>query len=293
MDFNKFKDVENIKKEGIALWNDIVSEVKQLKNINGEKFKSGFNTYFVDYLKNDYVKFDGRVSRRQYWMFALYSMLISFVLGFVGGLIPFLSIISLLYVLAILVPSVGLGIRRLHDLNLSGWFFLICIIPFIGGIALVLLFCLPGDEKEKIAPLMRPVIDNLEQILDSDEKRRYEDEEELGDKITEIFERGIIQTEAMNFIRGRSIARTYLIIDEAQNMTPNQVKGIITRAGQGTKIILLGDPQQIDKPFLDERTNGLSYAAKHMIDSSLCWQITLSAEECERSALAMDAIKRL
>lgn len=59
MDFNKFKDVENIKKEGIALWNDIVSEVKQLKNINGEKFKSGFNTYFVDYLKNDYVKFDG------------------------------------------------------------------------------------------------------------------------------------------------------------------------------------------------------------------------------------------
>ena len=152
---------------------------------------------------------------------------------------------------------------------------------------------LPGDEKEKIAPLMRPVIDNLEQILDSDEKRRYEDEEELGDKITEIFERGIIQTEAMNFIRGRSIARTYLIIDEAQNMTPNQVKGIITRAGQGTKIILLGDPQQIDKPFLDERTNGLSYAAKHMIDSSLCWQVTLSAEECERSALAMDAIKRL
>lgn len=152
---------------------------------------------------------------------------------------------------------------------------------------------LPGDEKEKIAPLMRPIIDNLEQILDSDEKNRYEDEEELGDKITEVFERGIIQTEALNFIRGRSIAKTYLIIDEAQNMTPNQVKGIITRAGQGTKIILLGDPQQIDKPFLDERTNGLSYAAKYMMDSPLCWQLTLSADECERSSLAMDAIKRL
>lgn len=94
---------------------------------------------------------------------------------------------------------------------------------------------LPGDEKEKIAPLMRPVIDNLEQILDSDEKERYEDEAELSDKITEVFERGIIQTEALNFIRGRSIAKTYLIIDEAQNMTPNQVKGIITRAGKGTK----------------------------------------------------------
>ncbi|WP_455720092.1 PhoH family protein [Agathobacter sp.] len=152
---------------------------------------------------------------------------------------------------------------------------------------------LPGDEKEKIAPLMRPIIDNLEQILDSDEQRRYEDEDELSDKIAEVFERGIIQTEALNFIRGRSIAQTYLIIDEAQNMTPNQVKGIITRAGQGTKIILLGDPNQIDKPFLDERTNGLSYAAKHMIDSPLCWQITLSADECERSVLAMDAVKRL
>ncbi|MDO5410365.1 MAG: PhoH family protein [Lachnospiraceae bacterium] len=152
---------------------------------------------------------------------------------------------------------------------------------------------LPGDEKEKIAPLMRPIIDNLEQILDSDDKKRYEDEDELSDKIAEVFERGIIQTEALNFIRGRSIAQTYLIIDEAQNMTPNQVKGIITRAGQGTKIILLGDPQQIDKPFLDEKTNGLSYAAKHMKDSPLCWQITLSAEECERSLLAMDAVNRL
>ena len=152
---------------------------------------------------------------------------------------------------------------------------------------------LPGDEQEKIAPLMRPVIDNLEQLLDSDEGKRYENELLLGDKVSEIFERGLIQTEALNFIRGRSIVKTYLIIDEAQNMTPNQVKGIITRAGQGTKIILLGDPQQIDRPFLNERTNGLSYAAKYMKGSPLCWQISLSAQECERSALAMDAVKRL
>ena len=114
-----------------------------------------------------------------------------------------------------------------------------------------------------------------------------------GKKIEEVFERGIIQTEALNFIRGRSIVKTYLIIDEAQNMTPNQVKGIITRAGKGTKIILLGDPKQIDKPFLDEKTNGLSYAAKYMKGSPYCWQITLSADECERSELAMDAVKRL
>lgn len=152
---------------------------------------------------------------------------------------------------------------------------------------------LPGNEQEKIAPLMRPIIDNLEQILDSNEAERYKDEMMLSDKIEEIFERGIIQTEALNFIRGRSIAKTYLIIDEAQNMTPNQVKGIITRAGKGTKIILLGDPNQIDKPFLDEKTNGLSYAAKHMKGSFYCYQITLSAEECERSLLALDAVKRL
>ena len=67
----------------------------------------------------------------------------------------------------------------------------------------------------------------------------------------------------------------------------------IPSTGHGTKIILLGDPQQIDRPFLDERTNGLSYAAKHMMNSPLCWQITLSADECERSILAMDAVKRL
>lgn len=152
---------------------------------------------------------------------------------------------------------------------------------------------LPGSEQEKIAPLMRPILDNLEQILDSDDKSRYEDETALQDKISEVLERGVIQTEALNFIRGRSIAKTYLIIDEAQNMTPNQAKGIITRAGKDTKIILLGDPNQIDKPFLDERTNGLSYAAKCMKGSSFCWQITLSPEECERSVLAADAAKRL
>lgn len=152
---------------------------------------------------------------------------------------------------------------------------------------------LPGDEQEKISPLMRPIIDNLEQIIDSNEEERYDDEVALHGKIEEIFARGIIQTEAMNFIRGRSFVKTYLIVDEAQNMTPNQIKGIITRAGKGTKIIILGDPNQIDNTFLDERTNGLSYAAEYMKGSPLCYQITLSAEESERSSLAADAIRRL
>ncbi|MBE5859068.1 MAG: PhoH family protein [Butyrivibrio sp.] len=152
---------------------------------------------------------------------------------------------------------------------------------------------LPGDEQEKIGPLMRPIIDNLEQLIDSSEEERYQDEKELADKTEEIFERGIVQAEALNFIRGRSILKTYLIIDEAQNMTPAQAKGIITRAGKDTKIILLGDPNQIDRPFLDERTNGLSYASEHMKGSELCWQISLTTEECERSKLAMDAIGRM
>ncbi|WP_125142039.1 PhoH family protein [Clostridium transplantifaecale] len=152
---------------------------------------------------------------------------------------------------------------------------------------------LPGTEQEKISPLMRPIIDNLEQLIDSNEEQRYSNEKELSDKIEELFDRGMIQAEALNYIRGRSIVKTYLIIDEAQNMTPNQVKGIITRAGKDTKIILLGDPNQIDRPYLDEKTNGLSYAAEYMKGSPLCWQLTMTAEECERSLLAMDAIKRL
>jgi PhoH-like ATPase len=152
---------------------------------------------------------------------------------------------------------------------------------------------LPGSEQEKISPLMRPIIDNLEQLIDSNEEERYEDEGELSGKIEEVFERGIIVAEAMSFIRGRSFVKTYLIIDEAQNMTPTQVTGIITRAGKGTKVILLGDPKQIDNPYLDERTNGLSYASEKMKGSSLCYQITMCSGECERSRLALDAIKRM
>lgn len=140
---------------------------------------------------------------------------------------------------------------------------------------------------------MRPVIDNLELLVDQDEKERYADERSLSGKIEELFDRGYIAAQALNFIRGRSVTKTYLVIDEAQNLTPKQAKGIITRAGMGTKIILLGDPQQIDNPLLDERTNGLSYAAEKMKGSPLCYQITMAPEECERSALAMDAVTRM
>jgi ABC-type protease/lipase transport system fused ATPase/permease subunit len=99
--------------------------------------------------------------------------------------------------------------------------------------------------------------------------------------------------EAIAFIRGRSIVKQWVIIDEAQNLTPKQVKGIITRAGKGTKIILIGDPEQIDHPFLDIRTNGLSFASERMKGSPLCFQLTLTDEECERSELAYEAARRM
>ncbi len=152
---------------------------------------------------------------------------------------------------------------------------------------------LPGTEQEKIAPYLRPIIDNLEILVDRSEKERYQNEKELKGKIDELFDRGIITAEAMNFIRGRSITQTYLIIDEAQNLTPKQVKGIVTRVGKGTKVILLGDPKQIDHPLLDERTNGLSYASEKMKGSPLCFQLTMQPDECERSPLAYDAAKRM
>ena len=152
---------------------------------------------------------------------------------------------------------------------------------------------LPGTEQEKISPFMRPIFDNLQILVDSDEKERYKNEKELDDKIRELFDRRIITTEAVAYLRGRSIVKNWVIIDEAQNLSPKQVKAIITRVGEGTKLILIGDPEQIDHPFMDSRSNGLCYASEKMKDSELCYQITLKYDECERSPLAYEASKRL
>lgn len=151
---------------------------------------------------------------------------------------------------------------------------------------------LPGSEQEKIAPFLRPIIDNLEILMENYNGKQYKDEVERKSKIDMLFE-STICAEAMNFIRGRTLTHTYLIIDEAQNLTPKQAKGIITRVGEGTKVILLGDPQQIDHPILDERTNGLSYASEKMKGSPFCYQITMRTDECERSQLAYDAANRM
>lgn len=148
---------------------------------------------------------------------------------------------------------------------------------------------LPGTEQEKIGPLMRPIKDNLEVLLGD----KNDDERELTDKVAEVFDRHYIETEAVGYLRGRSIYKQYIIIDEAQNLTPKQIKGIITRVGEGTKLVICGDPQQIDNPYINSRTNGLSYASECMKDSPYCAQITLDSNECVRSRLAEDAANRL
>lgn len=148
MDFKSLKDVHNLNELLKGMGADIVNSFMSVKDVNVEKFKTGFNTYFIDYLKNNYLEFKGRVSRRQYWMFTLYSAILGFVFGVICGLIPVLKIFALLFVLALIIPSIGLGVRRLHDLNLSGLFYLIAFIPFVGGLAILFLFCMPGDKED-------------------------------------------------------------------------------------------------------------------------------------------------
>jgi PhoH-like ATPase len=98
---------------------------------------------------------------------------------------------------------------------------------------------LPGTEQEKISPFMRPIFDNLQILVDSDEKERYKNEKELDDKVRELFDRKIITTEAVAYLRGRSIVKNWVIIDEAQNLSPKQVKAIITRVGKELSLFLL------------------------------------------------------
>lgn len=149
---------------------------------------------------------------------------------------------------------------------------------------------LTGDENEKIGPLMRPIFDNLEQLTKAESKKdgaRFKNYAQL------LFDNGTIVTQAMAFMRGRSISNQFIIVDECQNMTPSQAFGLVSRCGLGSKIILVGDPEQIDNPHLDARTNGLSYTSEKMKGSPLCWQVTFDDNECVRSALALEAISRM
>jgi PhoH-like ATPase len=145
---------------------------------------------------------------------------------------------------------------------------------------------LPGSMQEKLNPWMQPVFDNLEFLLFSGGGKRR------GMKaFDELLHSGVVQVEALTYIRGRSMPQLYMIVDEAQNLTPHEVKTIITRCGEGTKIILTGDPFQIDNPYVDSSTNGLSVAAEKLRGDPIVGHLVLS--KGERSELANIAANKL
>jgi len=138
---------------------------------------------------------------------------------------------------------------------------------------------LPGDVEEKLSPWMQPIFDNVELLLSS-----YDEGGKRKRGHRELIDLGLMEIEPLTYIRGRSIPKQYMIVDEAQNLTPHEIKTIITRAGEGTKIILTGDHFQIDNPYVDSASNGLSYSVERLKGQDLTGHTTLS--KGERSSLA-------
>lgn len=138
---------------------------------------------------------------------------------------------------------------------------------------------LPGDADEKISPYMQPLWDNLAFI-----KKQFKANERKSKVLQELEDSGMLTITALAFIRGRSLSNAIFIIDEAQNLTPHEVKTIITRAGEGTKVIFTGDIHQIDTPYMDEQSNGLTYLIDRLKGNPLFSHIKL--EKGERSELA-------
>lgn len=125
---------------------------------------------------------------------------------------------------------------------------------------------LPGDVAEKMDPWMAPIYDNLEVIVGTPKETKDKKTVSRYKNYEYLLESGIIQIQALSYLRGRSMSRKYIIIDEAQNTTPLDIKTIVTRCGQGSKIILVGDTDQIDTPYLDSKSNGLSYLVNRFIN---------------------------
>ncbi|MNW25284.1 PhoH-like protein [compost metagenome] len=134
---------------------------------------------------------------------------------------------------------------------------------------------LPGEKEEKLRPWMQPIYDNLEYLFDV---------KKAGDIDKILMGLGSIQVEALTYIRGRSIPGQFIIIDEAQNLSRHEIKTIVSRVGEGSKIILMGDPEQIDHPYLDAASNGLTYVVERFRQEEISGHITL--EKGERSKLA-------
>ncbi|MGA1265503.1 MAG: PhoH family protein [Prochlorothrix sp.] len=154
---------------------------------------------------------------------------------------------------------------------------------------------LPGDVKEKLTPWMQPLYDNLDLILGTQEKdhrtQNHNNNKAWRHGYEELIDRGLLHIEPLTYIRGRSIPQQYFIVDEAQNLTPHEVKTILTRAGEGTKVVLTGDPDQIDNPYIDAASNGLTYVVERFKDEPLAAHITL--QRGERSDLAERATELL
>jgi PhoH-like ATPase len=138
---------------------------------------------------------------------------------------------------------------------------------------------LPGDIEEKLNPWMQPIYDNLELLLGLGKGDKKE-----GRSYAELMDLGFVEIEPLTYIRGRSLPAVFMIVDEAQNLTPHEVKTIITRAGEGTKIILTGDPYQIDHPYLDSSNNGLTTVAEKFKPEAIAGHVILA--KGERSQLA-------
>jgi PhoH-like ATPase len=138
---------------------------------------------------------------------------------------------------------------------------------------------LPGDEKDKINPYMQPLYDNLKFI-----KSQHRPESRKAKNLDSLEEDGVLSIMALAFIRGRSISDTYFIIDEAQNLTPHEVKTIVTRAGENTKVVFTGDINQIDSPYMDSHSNGLTYLIDKFLGEKIFSHVKLT--KGERSELA-------
>lgn len=138
---------------------------------------------------------------------------------------------------------------------------------------------LPGDIEEKMSPWMQPIYDNVEFLMGLSQK-----DKKSGRSYHELLDMGIVEIEPLTYIRGRSIPNQYMIVDEAQNLTPHEAKTILTRAGDNTKIILTGDPYQIDNPYVDSQNNGLVYIVNKFRNQRIAGHMTLS--KGERSELA-------
>ncbi|MGF7534908.1 PhoH family protein [Bacillus mexicanus] len=157
---------------------------------------------------------------------------------------------------------------------------------------------LPGELEDKLRPWMQPIYDNLEYIYTKNSKNKASDKKDRKNTIEDrknidaiVAELPHLQIEALTYIRGRSIPNQFIIIDEAQNLTSHEVKTIITRAAEGTKIVLVGDPEQIDNKFIDSVSNGLTFVTERMKAEPYVGVIKL--EKSERSALAERATELL